>query len=87
MIYEETIHVGNCPNVEYSYILNFILKIGNNYGTVAYIAGMLFMVIKPLLNNRNNERFNNLWTPKELVVIAILLLLGGIYNNFFLQSP
>lgn len=70
-----------------SSISSSILKVGNNYGTIWYIFASLILVMKPFLGNITNERFNNLWTPKELVVIVILLLLGGIYNNFFLQSP
>ena len=61
-----------------------ILNIGNNYGTVLYYIGSFVLIMKPFLGGIKNERFNNLFTTKEIVVAVILFIIGGIYNNFYL---
>ncbi len=61
-----------------------VLRIGNNYGTVFYTFGIFILLMKPFLDNRTNERFDKIWTFRELLVTGILFLLGCVYNNLYL---
>jgi hypothetical protein len=67
-------------------LLSSVIRLGNNYGSIFYVIGTLFLIMKPILIERPPERIKDLWTSKELAVGIILFIFGWVLNTFLVTK-